>query len=214
MLKIDPVSGRPVTGMLVEEDVAGLPTGSRLRSRWSWAYEEIPQEDAVAFQRGNRFRVDRLTALTVSGDEVVRIPTLRLASLDGKMIDLESLRGRVVVVDFWATWCNPCIKALPKLQQLSEEMAHLPVTILGVDCYEKGSAGEIRKKVEARVKSLSLTFTILLDETGETARNWGVQGIPATFVIGPDGQIVASHTGAGADYLDKLREEIEAALQP
>ncbi|MEE2907129.1 MAG: TlpA disulfide reductase family protein [Planctomycetota bacterium] len=217
-LEIDPVTGRPVAGVLLQRSGSGIPNDLQVRSRWTWTYEEVPEGDPVSFTRGNRFRVDRLSALKSIGEDAVSeggmAPELRLPSLEGRVIDLEAFRGRVVVIDFWATWCGPCLKALPKLQRLADEMAEAPVTILSVDCFERTSGQKLRKQVQARVDDLSLTFPVLLDETGEAAQRWGVQGIPATFVIGPDGRIVATHTGAGPEYLDTLREDIEKALAP
>ena len=211
-LDIDPETGRPATGLLHRNAGKDLPAGARLISRWTWSYEDIPSEDSMTFERGNRFRVDRLASLKRAGNGDSAAPDLRLTSLNGTIIDLKALRGRVVVVDFWATWCRPCIKALPSLQKLAEETAEMPVVILGVDCFEQGTADEIRNKVESRVAELSLTFPILLDVNSDVASRWGVQGIPATFVIDPAGKIVARHQGAGADYLDQLREEVEQAL--
>ena len=100
------------------------------------------------------------------------------------------------------------------LQQLHEDMAGEPVTVLAVNCFERVSGAALHKAVGEIVEDLQLTMPVPLDLTGEVARRWGVEGIPATFVIDPQGRIAAAHTGAGPDYLETLRADVVEALTP
>ena len=194
------------------------PKTPHFNNRWKWDYG-IPAADEIpSFLRGNRFRVDRLSSLRRIGEQVASLggqaPKLDLPTLDGNRVNVASLKGRVVVIDFWATWCGPCRKALPQLQALAEEFKDQPVTFLTVDCFERTSGEQMRAKVAEVAGALGLTLPILLDEDGQTAGRWGVKGIPATFIINQDGGLAASHSGAGPDYAELLRGEIVELLSP
>ena len=113
-------------------------------------------------------------------------PELALKALDGKVVSLASLRGNVVLIDFWASWCRPCVEALPHMQKLHEELEEKGLVVLGINA----EPPEMARKF---MQDKGYTFTTLVDE-GKTA--WGlynVQGIPTTLVIGKEG-IVRSYT--------------------
>lgn len=195
------------------------PTGSdtRLRTSWRWQYESMNETSQDWFSRGNRFRVDRLSSLRVLGDDATpsvgeSAPDLKLQSLSGQFVDIASLRGRVLVVDFWATWCGPCKRALPLLQSLSNELSESPVTILTVNCFEQANGDRMMANIQEMVSSLELKLPVLLDLKGSAAREWQVEGLPTTFVIDADGRIVSVHVGAGPDYLKEIREDVVDAL--
>ncbi len=117
-------------------------------------------------------------------------PNWELKTADGKMITLESLRGNVVVLDFWATWCGPCRMAMPGLQKLHEHFKDKPVKVLGVNCRERN-----RKANPATfAKSQGLTYTQLLNGNA-VASAYGVRGIPCLFVIGKDGKVLRAVAG-------------------
>ncbi len=217
-ISVNPDTGRPATAELDQQHPEDLPGDSVLHYEWKWSYA-VPETDQIpVFIRGNRFRVDRLSALRQPGEEVASVggqaPKLDLPALDGDRVTLTSLKGRVVVIDFWATWCGPCRKALPQLQDLAKEFSDRPVTFLTVDCFERSSGAQMRAKVAEVAESLGLTLPVLLDEDGGTAKRWGVSGIPATFIIDMEGGLAASHTGAGPDYTELLRSEIIELLSP
>jgi len=121
--------------------------------------------------------------------------------------------GRVTVVEFWATWCGPCIGAFPHLSALQREYRERGLTVLGVDVWEekgpvvRGEA-EVRKFVEARAAQLA--YSVALDrEDGAMARNWleaaGLRGIPATFVVDGAGKLAwIGHPDALALVLQEL----------
>ena len=109
-------------------------------------------------------------------------PRLVLTDRGGRRFDLAELRGRVVVVNFWATWCVPCKDELPSLQRLREKMAGKPVEVLTVNY------GEMAERVRPFLEKEGLRLPVLLDTQKDAGREWGVGGLPMTFVVDADGR--------------------------
>lgn len=133
-------------------------------------------------------------------------PPLQLKDLQGKTHTLEAYRGKVVLVQFWATYCTPCRKEMPTMNKMIKklESAGVPFKILAIDMGE-GEA-EVRKFV-AEVKP---EFTILLDEAGKSIQDWKVFAVPSNFIIDPQGKIRYTLFG-GVDWADaQLLEKISA----
>jgi len=146
-------------------------------------------------------------------------PAIVLATADGKAFDLEDARGRVVVLDFWASWCGPCLQALPKLHEVAKWASdnELPVTVMTVNVFEvqdpeKNNPDSRLESALKTWKGKKFTLPIAMDYTDQVAMAYGVQGIPSTVVIRSDGVIHAQHTGAGSDYVEMLKKEIKDAL--
>lgn len=116
-------------------------------------------------------------------------PELELRALDGPAHRLADYRGKVVLVNFWATWCEPCRDEMPAMQRLKEKLAGRPFTVLAVNLDEP----------EARIRSflsqVKVDFTVLLDPGRKAARSWNARILPASFLIGPDGRIRYSIVG-------------------
>ena len=116
-------------------------------------------------------------------------PGLELRDLDGRAHRLAEYRGKVVLVNFWATWCAPCRDEMPSIQRLKEKLAGKPFMVLAVNLDEP----------EARIRrfltQMKVDFTVLLDPEGKAARAWEARVLPASFVIGPDGRIRYSLVG-------------------
>src|SRR3954467_8654021 len=108
--------------------------------------------------------------------------TPRLASQDiaGKPYDLESRRGRVIVVNFWATWCEPCRDEMPSLERLRARLGHRPFEVIAVN------VGDSPERVQRFTREVAVSFPILFDRERETARTWQVRGYPTSYVVGPD----------------------------
>jgi thiol-disulfide isomerase/thioredoxin len=133
---------------------------------------------------------------------------LSLESLDGKAYDLAAMKGRVVVINFWATWCPPCIEELPTMQKLWDETHSAGVEILAVNL------GEPPDRIRAFLGGFepTLEFPILLDLEGEAFQTWRVRGLPKTFVINKRGQIVYEAEG-GRDMNSKhIRERLQELI--
>jgi len=120
-----------------------------------------------------------------------RGPALRLARWGGGEATLEAWRDKVVVLNFWATWCTPCTVEMPTLESLWREQRERGLVVVAVSV-DRGASAAL---IEPYVKSLGLTFPILLDPDAKAAGAWRVNGIPATFVIRPGGEVAGVAIG-------------------
>jgi len=129
-----------------------------------------------------------------------------LKDLAGKEVTLASLKGKVVLLDFWATWCGPCKAAMPTIQKISEEYAGKPVAVFGVNTWEK-TEGAAKKYIESK----KYTYGCLL-AGDDLAKSYGVPGIPTLIIVGKDGKIAFAEVGLEDDTGNALRKIIDAEL--
>jgi len=131
-------------------------------------------------------------------------PPLVLEDMHGEPHALADYQGKVVLVNFWAGWCHPCIQEIPELIRLAEILADQPFAILAVN------VGESRRKLPGFVNRMDEHMAILLDTESEAFRDWEGIGLPSTFVLDGSGRIRYEAYGAvnwDADYIvDALRE--------
>jgi thiol-disulfide isomerase/thioredoxin len=119
-----------------------------------------------------------------------RPPHLSGQTVDARPFSLVALRGKVVLVNFWATWCPECRPEMPAFERLHREFASRGLAIIGINARED-------KQVVGRYASeLGLTFALVLDPGGKNHDLYGVIGIPTTFLVGRDGRAVAFAVGA------------------
>jgi len=134
-------------------------------------------------------------------------PPLELSDLQGKKHRLADYRGKVVLVNFWATWCVPCREEMPSIERLRSSLEGRPFAVLAVNLAEPES--RIHKFLEA----VPLGFPVLLDRDTKTTRAWQAKLLPATYIVGPDGAIRYRHLGELDWSKPEVREAILALLR-
>ena len=135
-------------------------------------------------------------------------PALTLPDLAGGNHSLADYRGRVVLVNFWATWCEPCRDEMPSIERLRRSFQGRPFAVLAVNLAEPES------RIRAFLERMPLDFPVLLDRDTAVAKAWRARILPATFIIGPDGRIRYSHLGELDWSQDSVRHAIAALLPP
>ncbi|PYN35838.1 MAG: TlpA family protein disulfide reductase [Candidatus Rokuibacteriota bacterium] len=127
-------------------------------------------------------------------------------TLEARRVSIADLRGKVLLVNFWASWCRECRPEMPALERLHRELAPRGLAVVGIN------AREDREAVRRYAKDLDLTFTLVLDPDGTINAAYGVVGLPTTFVIGRDGRAVALAVGPREWASVPARAIIEALL--
>ncbi len=138
--------------------------------------------------------------------DVAPTPPLALVDLAGHPHSLDDYRGRVVLVNFWASWCAPCLVEMPGIQRLKESLAGRPFTVLAVNFREP------RATVWRFGNLLQVDFPLLLDTDGKTAADWQVAVYPTSYLLDTDGRI--RHVAYGLLQWDdrSIMNTIEALL--
>jgi thiol-disulfide isomerase/thioredoxin len=137
----------------------------------------------------------------------VKTPPLALRDLAGRQQALADYRGKVVLVNFWATWCEPCREEMPSMQRLKERFAGEPFAVLAVN------NGEVNTRASEFLKRSSLDLTVLLDPSQDASRAWRVRVLPASFLIGPDGRARYAVIGE-IDWMSRAAVETVRRLLP
>jgi len=117
-------------------------------------------------------------------------PDFQLQNLDGQTVSLGNLQGKPVLINFWATWCSPCVSEMPYIQEIYEEWADKGLVVVAINL------GESSSKAEEFMQSYNLSFTVLLDTKKDVAQKYSIQYIPTTFFIDKDGIIQDKMIGA------------------
>lgn len=144
-------------------------------------------------------------ALTPWTGSPAAAPAIDLFTADGAPFSLASLRGKVVLVNFWASWCEPCVAEMPSLQRLRDQCLGR-LEVLGVN-YQEGPA-----RIKAFLGKVGIVFPVVRDTDGAVARAWEARIFPSTFVVDREGRVQASLVGE-ADWTSlSLVRKIEPLL--
>ncbi|MFT5446952.1 MAG: peroxiredoxin [Gammaproteobacteria bacterium] len=127
----------------------------------------------------------------VTFDRPFAAPDFELPALDGTTRSLASWRGHYVLLNFWATWCPPCLEEMPSMQSLYKRYASQQFAVVALSSDKAGAAD-----VQPFIDKLDVTFPVLLDVDGKIAGVYGARDLPLSFLIGPDGKVIAAAKGA------------------
>ena len=134
-------------------------------------------------------------------------PDFELELLDGEAMKLADHKGeQIVILDFWATWCGPCIQAMPMLLEVSESYADRGVVFYAINQRERPE--EVRRFMQQQ----EWEMMVPMDQDGAVGDLYHVRGIPQTVIIGPDGTVQAVHIGFSPDLKERLTEELDTLL--
>lgn len=169
---------------------------------WGTA-SQVLRADPVAAEVAKAFAEAGLPVLKDS----VRPIEFTLPLLDnGTEQKLSALKGKVVFLNFWATWCGPCRTEMPSMETLYRKYKERGLDILAVNSQEQ------QRNVASFIKTNKLSFPVALDRSGEVSMRYGVQAIPTTYIIGRDGKIVSRITGSLSWDNPKIFAAFEALL--
>ena len=154
---------------------------------------------------GKPWYASRLEALGFQVlDPPAEIKDFKVLALDGTSKSRSSSRGKVVLLNFWATWCPPCKAEIPSIESLSRAMKDLPFEIFAVDL------GEAPVPVRNFVAENKMSYPVYLDPTNSLARSFASQGIPTTYILDKSGKFIASMVGSfnytKPEFLGLIRE--------
>ena len=134
-------------------------------------------------------------------------PDFTLKSANGENIKLSELRGQVVLINFWASWCGPCRQEMPLLDQMYQKYAPLGFTLLGVNVEQD------TKDAERMLKDTPVTFPILFDAQNEVSKLYDVTAMPSTVLVDRDGKVRFMHKGYQPGYEDEYQTQIRALVR-
>ncbi len=135
-------------------------------------------------------------------------PRYAAPALNGDSVSLAGLRGNVVLLNVWATWCIPCRKELPELQKLHEQYAARGLRVVGVSVDDGGAD----RAVDQFVREFGLTYTILRDPAENVSHAFAIPGVPASFLIDRNGKIVWRHPGPFTTTDTALQNALKSTL--
>lgn len=134
-------------------------------------------------------------------------PGFALLDSTGELVSLDRLRGRVIYVDFWASWCGPCRRSFPWMNELRRRYLDQGLTIVGINVDKK------KTDAERFLLQTPASFTILYDAAGATPNTWGVRAMPSSYLIDRQGRVVAVEAGFTEERAAGMEERIRKLLE-
>jgi peroxiredoxin len=133
-------------------------------------------------------------------------PPLELRNLEGRVTRLADYRGKVLLVNFWATWCEPCRAEMPSMNRLRASLAGRPFEVLAVNL------GEPESRIRRFLEQVPLDFPVLLDQDKAVAKAWQARILPASYLVDADGRIRFSHFGEADWSAEALKQQVVRLL--
>jgi thiol-disulfide isomerase/thioredoxin len=133
-------------------------------------------------------------------------PDFELELLDGSKFRLSREQGRIVVLDFWASWCGPCLQTMPQVDEVTREFAPIGVKLVAVN------QQEMPDRIREVLDRLSLNMPVALDSEGRIGEKYGATAIPLTVIVGADGAVARVFTGGGPTFGERLRTALKEVL--
>jgi thiol-disulfide isomerase/thioredoxin len=133
-------------------------------------------------------------------------PDIELETLGGGKFKLSERRDKIIVLDFWASWCGPCLQAMPQVDKVAHEFADRGVELMAINLEEK------EDRIKAALERLKLETPVAMDRDGRIAEKYGATAIPQTVIIDREGKVARLFVGGGPRFGDQLRSAIEAVL--
>jgi thiol-disulfide isomerase/thioredoxin len=168
------------------------------RAQFKTCLSSITPDDPI-YVRTQRFAEDPSRAL------LQLAPAFSVTTLDGSHFNLDQMKGRVILIDFWATWCGPCMQELPQIKQIAKNFAGQPLVILSISWDEDG---QVWRRFVAKN---GMTWPQYRDTSHRIGKLFGVEALPGYFTIDSDGVLTAELLGGGFDIESRLKELVAKA---
>jgi peroxiredoxin len=148
-----------------------------------------------------------LFAVTASAEPGTSAPEFTLVDSQGKTVSLSELRGQVVMINFWASWCGPCREEMPYLEQIHQRYERLGFTLLGINVEENSSAAN------AWLQDRPVSFPILYDPQNGVSKLYDVIAMPSTVLIDREGKVRYLHHGYQSGYENDYQDQVRALVR-
>ena len=148
-----------------------------------------------------------ILGVTAAGQQPTSLADFSLPTLDGRTLSSNELKGKIVVLDFWATWCENCVSEIPEFNKLEKEYSSRGVKVIGL-AVQSGWASDIQKFV----RQYNMSYTALVGND-DTVSDFGVISFPNTFVIGPGWKLYKKYSGMSETKAADIRRDIETLLK-
>lgn len=147
------------------------------------------------------------TAVASSGMTGKPAPDFALKNAQGQNVRLSDLRGDVVMINFWATWCGPCREEMPLLDEMHARYSRVGFSLLGVNIDDE------QRRAEDMIKALGVTFPVVFDPAKQVSEQYDVSAMPVTLLLDREGVVRYVHKGYKPGYEDKYLEQVRELLR-
>ena len=160
----------------------------------------VPAENAAHSPELHGFKL-------VTFEPPTAAPNFQLVDLTGEARQLSDYRGQYVVLNFWATWCPPCLAEMPAMEKLYQHYRERGLVVVAVSSDVEGGS-----VVQPFIDKLRLTFPVLLDPEGRVSASYGARNLPMTFLLDRDGRVIAAAEGAREWYSEEALSSLEEII--